>query len=161
MPRLTCACTWVDYRVDDLDSALVDLTGQREYAVVSKVMLMDWLKDNPRVDIAMSMLQLNSDDGSIQNDTDCINGAIRKLTKLRIERRLVDTLELPPLPDIARRLIELRSNPQGNLMDLVEAIESDPILSANVLRWANSSLYATTVKVESVTDAVGRVLGMT
>lgn len=159
IPALTDHPTWVDDSVDDLDYALVDITGQREFMVVAKAVLDEWLADLPRMDIAMPVQQIDPTDGEMREDNDKINASIRKLTKLRIERRLKDTLDLPPLPDVARRLIELRSNPNGNLHELVSVIEADPVLAANVMRWANSSMYANAGRVHSVHDAVSRVLG--
>lgn len=159
IPELTGNDTWVDKRVDDLAYALVDVTGNREFMVVDQETLGRWLADYPREDIAMTLQELDPGCGCLNDDQDHINASIRKLTKLRIQKRLKDTLELPPLPYVARRIIELRSDPNGNVNELVRAIESDPTLAANVMRWANSSAYVTVTEVHSVHDAVSRVLG--
>ena len=44
------------------------------------------------------------------NDREQVHFAIKRFTSLRIRQRLVDTLELPPLPETARRIIRLRTD---------------------------------------------------
>src|SRR5699024_119885 len=73
--------------------------------------------------------------------------------------RLEDTLEIPPLPETAERIIQLRVNPNAAMADLVDIVESDPALAAQVVSWASSSSYAGAGDVRSVYDAVSRVLG--
>lgn len=88
-----------------------------------------------------------------------VDACIRDFTKLKIQRRLDKTIELPPLSSSARRLMELRTNPNANLNDLVEIIEADPSLTASILRWAGSAFYTNVVGVTSIKDAVGRIMG--
>lgn len=82
-----------------------------------------------------------------------------KFTSLRIQQRLEDTLELPPLPETTQRIMRLRSDPKAVMGDLVDIVESDPSLAAQVVSWASSSFYASAGQVRSVHDAVSRVLG--
>jgi HD-like signal output (HDOD) protein len=88
-----------------------------------------------------------------------VDKCIRDFTALKIKRQLDDTIELPPLSSSARRLMELRTNPNANLNDLVEIIEMDASLTASILRWAGSSFYSNAGSVGSVKDAIGRVMG--
>lgn len=67
--------------------------------------------------------------------------------------------ELPPLPGIARQIIELASNPLADAKKLAVIIETDPILTAQVIRWASSALYGYRGKIVSVQEAIARVLG--
>ncbi len=83
----------------------------------------------------------------------------KRFTGLRIQQRLEDTLELPPLPETAQRIIHLRVNPNAVMGDLVDIVESDPSLAAQVVSWASSSFYAAAGQVRSVHDAVSRILG--
>jgi HD-like signal output (HDOD) protein len=92
-------------------------------------------------------------------DRDQLHSAIKRFTGLRIQQRLEDTLELPPLPETAQRIIHLRVNPNAVMGDLVDVVESDPSLAAQVVSWASSSFYAAAGQVRSVHDAVSRVLG--
>lgn len=66
---------------------------------------------------------------------------------------------LPPLPGIATRIIELASNPNADVDELAEIIELDPVLAAQIIRWASSALYGYRGKVSSVRNAIVRVLG--
>ena len=85
--------------------------------------------------------------------------ASSKFTRLRIMQRLDDTLELPLLPETADRVMNLRSAPGVTMADLVDIVESDPGLAAQVVSWASSSFYAPAGPIRSVQDAISRVLG--
>ena len=66
---------------------------------------------------------------------------------------------LPPLPAIAHRILKLGSDPLADAKKLGELIEQDPILTAQVIRWASSAFYGYRGKITSVQDAITRVLG--
>lgn len=66
---------------------------------------------------------------------------------------------LPPLPGTAARIVELISDPKADVDELAEVIEVDPILAAQIIRWASSALYGYRGKITSVHDAIVRVLG--
>ncbi len=93
------------------------------------------------------------------SDLDQIFTSIRNFTTLRIKQRLEETLEIPPLPQTARRIIELRANPNASVGELAEIVESDASLAAQVVSWASSPYYAAPGNIRSVHDAIVRVLG--
>src|SRR5690606_9194840 len=64
--------------------------------------------------------------------------SLHNFTQLRIKQRIEETLELPPLPDTAQRIIQLRANPNSDISDLTSIIELDPPLAAQVVSWASS-----------------------
>lgn len=66
---------------------------------------------------------------------------------------------LPPLPGSAVRIINLISDPKADVAKLAEIIELDPLLTAQIIRWASSSLYGYRGKITTVHDAITRVLG--
>lgn len=66
---------------------------------------------------------------------------------------------LPPLPGTAARIIEMISNPNADVDQLADIIELDPILTAQIIRWASSALYGYRGKISSVRNAIVRVLG--
>ncbi|HBA66330.1 MAG TPA: histidine kinase [Methylococcaceae bacterium] len=66
---------------------------------------------------------------------------------------------LPPLPGIARQIIELASDPLADVKKLAAIIEMDPILSSQVIRWASSALYGYRGKIASIQESIARVLG--
>lgn len=66
---------------------------------------------------------------------------------------------LPPLPGSAMRILKLTSDPHADAAKLAEIIELDPLLTAQIIRWASSALYGYRGKITSVHDAITRVLG--
>ncbi len=72
-------------------------------------------------------------------------------------KSLVDTIEsLPPLSNAAVLIQKLYENgaAEVNITKLVRLIESDAVLSANVLKMINSPLYGFTKQIASVSQAV-------
>ena len=98
-------------------------------------------------------------DTDAHEDESKIVTAIQRFTQRRIRQRLDETLELPPLPETAQRIIQLRANPDSDINDLANAIELDASLSAQVVSWAASPYYSAPGKIKSVHDAIVRVLG--
>jgi HD-like signal output (HDOD) protein/prolyl-tRNA editing enzyme YbaK/EbsC (Cys-tRNA(Pro) deacylase) len=93
------------------------------------------------------------------DDLEQIAHSIRNFTQMRIHQRLEETLELPPLPETAQRIIKLRADPDGDINDLANIVEIDPSLAAQVVGWAASPYYSAPGKIKSVHDAIVRVLG--
>ena len=85
---------------------------------------------------------------AVEEDTDDIRRRIEKVTNL------------PPMPGIAAEIIRLRNNPYSNASELAAVIEQDPSLSAQLLRYAGSPFYGYQGKLDSVEQAIVRVLGM-
>ena len=70
---------------------------------------------------------------------------------------LVDTIEsLPPLSNAAILIQKLYENgaSEVNITKLVKLIESDAVLTANILKMINSPLYGFTKQIASVSQAV-------
>lgn len=85
--------------------------------------------------------------------------SVSSFTQRRIQQRLHETLEIPPLQDTASKIIRLRANPNADISDLAKIIEFDPSLAAQVVSWAASPYYSAPGKIKSVQDAIVRVLG--
>lgn len=97
---------------------------------------------------------------SEERDYADVNQAIMQFTALRIKQRLNETLDLPPLPETAKRIMDLRSDVNADPASLATAIELDPAMSAQVISWARSPFYgANKDSVKTVEDAILRVLG--
>lgn len=94
-----------------------------------------------------------------EQDPQDIRTAVGNFTALRMRQRLEETIEIPPLPTTAQRIMALRVNPDVTVEQLTDVVETDPSLAAQVVSWASSSFYAATGKVRSVEDAIVRVLG--
>ncbi len=84
---------------------------------------------------------------------------VEQFTPARIRRDIEEFHELPALPLTAIRILQLASNPLSNARQLAEVIEQDPSLSAQVLRYANSSLYGYAGRIKDLQTAIARVLG--
>lgn len=68
-----------------------------------------------------------------------------------------DKLMLPSLPDIAVRIGKALQDENKTARHIAELVQADPAIAAKLLKAANSPLYAGTVKVESVSNAVVRL----
>ena len=83
----------------------------------------------------------------------------RGVTARELRRRLERVYELPPMPEMARRIIALRADPDATIADLAAIVELDPSLAAQVIRHATSPFYGYRGKIRSIHDAITRVLG--
>ncbi len=88
-----------------------------------------------------------------------ISQAVQSFTARRIQKRLEETIEIPPLPHTAQKIIKLRVNPDATVDDTTGVVETDPALAAQVISWAASPYYAAPGRIRSVEDAIVRVLG--
>jgi len=61
---------------------------------------------------------------------------------------------LPPLPASIVRIQQLCRDKEVNITELTHVIESDPMLSANILKAANSPLYGMSKGIGSIRQAV-------
>jgi HD-like signal output (HDOD) protein len=76
----------------------------------------------------------------------------------RVDRRIAaGDLELPQLPSTSMAVMQLSSRPDVELTEIVERISSDPVLSSELLRTANSVLYAGHQPADTLREAVMRV----
>jgi HD-like signal output (HDOD) protein len=70
-------------------------------------------------------------------------------------RRIVESIDqLPALPAIVTRLLEVVNSPDSSAEDASHLIERDPALTSKMLRLANSAFYGMPRSVSSVNSAV-------
>jgi putative nucleotidyltransferase with HDIG domain len=70
--------------------------------------------------------------------------------------RLVQRIDhISTLPQIALRVMEVANDPDSGAIDLKKVIETDPALSARILRCVNSSAFARRTKTSSLQEAIG------
>ncbi len=110
-------------------------------------------------EFAVPLSTLQRTDLERANDVEEIARAVNNFTTLRIKQRLEETLEIPPLPATAQRIIQLRVDPYADAKALSTIVETDPALAAQVVSWAASPYYGYSGKIKSVHDAIVRVLG--
>ncbi len=76
-----------------------------------------------------------------------------------IRQHIEATTELPAMPEIAQALLKLANDPGGNLQDLVNIIEHDPSIAAQIMHYARSAFFAYGAEITSLQQAVTAVLG--
>lgn len=76
-----------------------------------------------------------------------------------VRRHIEELYELPPMPAVAQRILHLRGDPAASVEDLAGIVQLDPSLSAQVVRYASSPFFGYRGKIDSIQDAIGRVLG--
>lgn len=62
--------------------------------------------------------------------------------------------DLPPFPESIIKLIDLLKNPATDNATIAKCLKTDPVVAAEVLRFANSALYAPTERVVDLRHAV-------
>jgi len=92
-------------------------------------------------------------------DVSVVANAVNSFTGLTIQNRLDETLQIPPLPETARRIITLQADPYYDLRELTGIIETDPSIAARIMGWANSAFHNAKPQAKSIEDAVVRILG--
>ncbi len=74
---------------------------------------------------------------------------------MTIEQPLVGAVDrMPAFPKSVVRILELTRNPDVSPKNIIEVIEKDRVLAAQILRVINSAFYAMLSKVSSVSQAV-------
>ena len=79
--------------------------------------------------------------------------------RLDLKRRLREIHRLPAMPAMARRVLQVRANPYAGARELADVVELDPSLTAQIIRYARSPFFGYPGPVDSVQDAIARVLG--
>ena len=71
-------------------------------------------------------------------------------------KKILNSVKLPTLSKTLYEIIELeKTNPITFLKDVKAIIEKDPLLSAHILKIANSPLYGFSQKIRTVSHAIG------
>lgn len=66
---------------------------------------------------------------------------------------------LPPMPQMAFQALRLREDPYVGVDDLCRLVDQDPSLAAQIVRYARAPFFGYRGKIETVHDAIHRVLG--
>ena len=65
--------------------------------------------------------------------------------------------ELPPLPEIAARALQVMRDPRSRRQDVARLIALDPALAGRTLAMANSAYYGLGRRITSVDEAIGYI----
>jgi len=82
----------------------------------------------------------------------------RQLSRQLRETLLLDT-RLPAMPEMGARILEVCASGNANATTLANVLEADPSLCAQIIHTAQSAFYAYRGKINSIRDAIARVLG--
>lgn len=81
-----------------------------------------------------------------------------EVIRASIAKRLASNqLEIPRLPQVATRIMQLAQDPETDLDHIVDAISTDPMLASRVLVMANSAAYAGGQRVDGLLQALMRL----
>ena len=70
------------------------------------------------------------------------------------EKILKQIKSLPPLPKSVLEIQRITNDPNSSIADLIKIVKEDPMLTANLLKAANSPLYGFTRQIKNVDQAV-------
>jgi HD-like signal output (HDOD) protein len=87
------------------------------------------------------------------------DGGRKALTLEQVADQLQRLYRLPPMPALALRVLRITTDPGVSARELADLIEFDPSMTAQVIRYARSSLFNYPGQINSVQEAVTRVLG--
>jgi putative nucleotidyltransferase with HDIG domain len=76
---------------------------------------------------------------------------------LTLQQLLARKIQLPSCPQVLLRLMEVLNNTDIQSDEIVDIISSDPALTLEVIRVANSPLYGASRQIRSIADALMRV----
>ncbi|MEA3521392.1 MAG: HDOD domain-containing protein [Campylobacterota bacterium] len=62
--------------------------------------------------------------------------------------------QLPPLPETAIKIESVYRDPESTFADMVSILEKDPLLTADILKSANSPLYGFSREITNISQAV-------
>ncbi|MFA6191634.1 MAG: HDOD domain-containing protein [Sulfurimonas sp.] len=71
------------------------------------------------------------------------------------EELLAKIKQLPPLPESAMQIEAIYQDPNSSFNDMVKILEKDPLLTADILKAANSPLYGFSREINAISQAVG------
>jgi len=63
--------------------------------------------------------------------------------------------QLPPLPESAMQIEAVYRDPNSSFNDMAKILEKDPLLTADILKAANSPLYGFSREINAISQAVG------
>ena len=159
LPQVTGFETYVDASLLQQDDIVMQLGKDQDLHInkddfqtlISSARIGDYCADVPSIPLPGEKW-LDADQKEIHH-------AIKNFTELRIHQRLEETLDMPPMPETAQKIIDLRMDEDAETEQLATLVERDPGLSAQVISWANSPYYGMGGSITNIQEAVIRVLG--
>lgn len=135
------------------------------------------LVDDDVLDCSRAVMACGTDNGLMEMDrtsltramADAISGHVvirgqskgqrEALTLEEVADQLQKLYRLPPMPALALRILRLTTDADASAKELADLIEFDPSMTAQIMRYAGSALFNYPGQINSVQEAVTRVLG--
>lgn len=147
--------TWVDKNIHSKKQLRVDWSGQREWVVVGKEKLFEILKRKAfKEDSTVNLPCHDLIYGKGLKGSESLS-----VTRKVILKTLKNKIELPVLEENVNRLMEMRTDDNATISDLVDIVETDPMLSVEIMKIAKAPMYISITGETSVRDAISRILG--
>jgi HD-like signal output (HDOD) protein len=67
---------------------------------------------------------------------------------------IMNTRDLPAMPQVASKVLELSSDPNTSAAQLQQVISDDQAMTARILKIANSAMYSCSRKIKTLTEAI-------
>lgn len=83
---------------------------------------------------------------------------IETSTNKDIRQQLAELSELPELPPMAQKIVQLDTNPYSHGEDLAKLIESDPAFSEQIVRYAQTASYVKDPSLATLRQTISRGL---
>ena len=74
-----------------------------------------------------------------------------------LQNIVMQAVDLPTIPAVAKKVVKALGNPNTNLNDLNKLISTDQALSARILKIANSAMYYCQREINSLNMAMSRI----
>ncbi|MFH1844449.1 MAG: HDOD domain-containing protein [bacterium] len=74
--------------------------------------------------------------------------------KEQLKQIIMNTRDLPAMPHVASKVLELSSDPNSSAQQLQQVIADDQAMAARILKIANSAMYACSRKIKTLTEAI-------
>ena len=72
----------------------------------------------------------------------------------QLQRIITTTRDLPAMPQVASKVLELSSDPNTSARQLQQVIADDQAMTARILKIANSAMYSCSRKIKTLTEAI-------
>ena len=75
-------------------------------------------------------------------------------TQTQLQKIIMSTRDLPAMPEVASKVLELSSDPNTSAQQLQQVISDDQAMTARILKIANSAMYSCSRKIKTLTEAI-------
>jgi putative nucleotidyltransferase with HDIG domain len=72
----------------------------------------------------------------------------------RLKQMIMNTRDLPAMPHVASKVLELSADPNTSAAQLQQVISDDQAMTARILKIANSAMYSCSRKIKTLTEAI-------